>query len=203
MSTIWDRRARLYDVCEGSQLRRGTAKAKLFDHMQGRVLFVAIGTGVDIRFFPPHHEIFAADISQEMLRRAERRRMHYDGSLELVQADVMNLGFADESFDTVITSCTMCSVPDPVQALRELHRVLRPGGSILMFEHVRSRSAVFGLMLDLMTVWTRLGGTEMNRDTLGNARKAGFEITRIESAYLDIILALHGVRPRCAPQQSR
>ena len=195
MSTIWDRRAKLYDVCEGSQLRRGAAKARLFADMRGRVLFVAIGTGVDIRFLPPHHDIVAVDISSEMLRRAERRRMEYDGNLELVQADVMNLGFPDESFDTIVTSCTMCSVPDPVRALRQLYRVLRPGGSILMFEHVQSRSAVFGLMLDLMTLWTRIGGTEMNRDTMGNVRRAKFEITRVESVYLDIILAIQGVKP--------
>jgi len=196
MSTTWDRRARVYDVCEGSHLRRGAAKSRLFDNMQGRVLFMAIGTGVDILCFPPHREIVAVDISPEMLRRAERRRKDYIGSLELVQADVMDLGFSDESFDTVVTSCTMCSVPDPVLALRQLYRVLRPGGSILMFEHVRSRSAVFGVMLDLMTLWTRIGGTEMNRDTVKNVRNAGFEVTQVESVYLDIILAIHGVKPR-------
>jgi len=165
MPGIWDWRARIYDVCEGSGLRRGPAKAELFSGMRGRVLFVAIGTGLDIRHFPPDHEIVAVDISEEMLRRAEPRRLAYSGDLQLVRADAMALPFPDAAFDSVVTSCTMCSVPDPVRVLRELFRVLRPGGEILMFEHVRSQGRLFGLTLDLMTLWTRLAGTEMNRDS--------------------------------------
>jgi len=195
MRGVWELRARLYDVCEGSQLRRGAAKSALFQDMRGRVLFVAIGTGADIPHFPPGHKIVAVDISREMLRRAEVRRAKYAGNLQLVEADVMNLGFPDASFDTVATSCTFCSVPDPMRGLRELYRVLRPGGQLLMFEHVRSRTPILGLTLDLMTLWTRRLGTEMNRDTVGNVLKVGFRVTQIESVYLDIILAIRGTKP--------
>lgn len=195
MSGVWDLRARLYDICEGSGLRRGPSKAALFRHMKGRVLFAAIGTGADIAHFPPGQEIVAVDISKEMLRRAEARRTNYAGNLRLVEADAMNLEFPDASFDTVATSCTFCSVPDPLRGLREMYRVLRPGGQLLMFEHVRSHMPIFGLTLDLMTLWSRLFGTEMNRDTVGNVRKAGFEITKVESVYLDIILAIRGINP--------
>lgn len=195
MSGIWDLRARLYDVCESSELRRGPYKDQIFRGMRGRVLFVAVGTGADIRHFPRDRRIIGVDISREMLRRAARRRSDYDGSLEFVQADATRLCFPDDVFDSVVTSCTMCSVPHPVRALRELHRVLRPGGQLLMFEHVRSRNVLLGLVLDLMTLWTRLAGTEMNRDTVGNVRKAGFRISRVESVYLDIILAIHADKP--------
>jgi ubiquinone/menaquinone biosynthesis C-methylase UbiE len=194
MATIWDRRARSYDFCESSDLRRGRHKAALFRDMVGRVLFVAVGTGVDIKHFPPGREIVAIDISKEMLRRAEARGRDYRGVLRLVRMDATQLSFPDASFDTVVTSCTMCSVPDPVRVFRELHRVLRPSGELLMFEHVRSRNPVLGLVLDLMTLWTRRRGTEMNRDTLSNAVAAGFRITRVESVYLDIILAVHTVK---------
>lgn len=195
MSGVWDLRARLYDVCEGSTLRRGPAKSALFRDMEGRVLFVAVGTGVDIAQFPPGLEIVAVDINREMLRRAEKRRKTYKGDLKLVEADVSDLKFADASFDTTVTSCTFCSVPEPVCALRELYRVLRPGGTLLMFEHVRSRNPIFGFTLDLMTLWTRRLGTEMNRDTVRNVLNAGFQITHIDSVYLDIILAIRGRRP--------
>ncbi|HKQ47558.1 MAG TPA: class I SAM-dependent methyltransferase [Phycisphaerae bacterium] len=198
MSSVWDLRARLYDVCEGSTLRRGPAKSTLFRDMEGRILFVAVGTGVDIAQFPPGRRIVAVDISNEMLRRAERRQKRYNGDLKLVEADAMDLTFLDASFDMAVTSCTFCSVPDPVRALRELYRVLRPGGKLLMIEHVRSRNTIFGLTLDLMTLWTRRLGTEMNRDTVSNVLKAGFEITSIDSVYLDIILAIRGRKPRSA-----
>lgn len=194
MSRIWDLRARFYDVCEGSHLRRGPHKAALFRDMSGRVLFEAVGTGVDIQHFPPDREIIGIDISEEMLRRAKPRAERYRGRLELLRMDAQALAFPDDYFDTAVTSCTMCSVPNPLRALREIRRVLRPGGQLLMFEHVRSRNYVLGLVLDLMTLWTRLSGTEMNRDTLRNVESAGFRITRVRSVYLDIILVIHAVK---------
>lgn len=194
MSTIWDRRAKLYDLFEGSDLRRGSAKSALFHEMAGRVLFVAVGTGIDIRHFPPDHQIVAIDISGEMLKRSQSRKHGYRGDLSFVQGDALNLSFGNAAFDTVVTSCTMCSVPEPKRALGELYRVLRPGGQLLMFEHVRSRNPVLGLILDLMTVQTRREGTEMNRDTLKNVITAGFQITRVDSVFLDIILSVHALK---------
>lgn len=195
MTGVWDLRARVYDVCEGSQLRRGAQKERLFRSMRGRILFVAVGTGLDIPRFPPGQHVVGVDISAGMLRRAQRRRRAYAGELVFVQADVERLCFAESSFDTAVSSCTLCSVPHPVQALQELYRVLRPGGRLLMFEHVRSHSWPLGLALDVMTLWTRLFGTAMNRDTVANLRAAGFKIVDIESVYLDIILSIRALRP--------
>ena len=194
MSGVWEKRARFYDLFEGSDLRRGRAKAELFRRMEGRVLFVALGTGLDVKHFPPDREIVAIDISDEMLRRAAPRCKRYSGNLGLVQGDALNLCFPDGAFDTVVTSCTMCSVPDPGRSLDELHRVLRPGGKLLMFEHMRSRKPILGYALDLMTLWTRCGGTEMNRRTLEHTRAANFRITKVESVFLDIILAIHATK---------
>lgn len=202
MTIAWDWRVRLYDFREASCFRRGPAKAALFADMRGKVLFVAAGTGTDFAAFPPDMDITAIDISDEMLRRAAKRARAYNGTLRLLKADALALPFPDSSFDTVVTSCTMCSVPDPVRALRELHRVLRPEGQLLMFEHVRSRQVLLGWTLDLMTLWTRRTGTEMNRDTLTNTRTAGFRITDVQSAYLDIILAVRAVRATADPPRS-
>jgi len=196
MATIWDKRARLYDTFEASDLRRGPARESLFREMTGRVLFIAVGTGMDIKHFPPGCEIVAIDISEEMLRRAVPRAQKYPGELRLVRTDALRLCFADESFDTVATSCTMCSVPDPQQAFREIRRVLRPGGKLLMFEHVRSRNPILGLTLDLMTLFTRRNGTAMNRRTVETAIATGFTIINVETVFLDIILAVCGEKPR-------
>ena len=194
--SVWDARARLYDALEGSDLRRAAPKRALFHRMRGRTLFVAVGTGLDIAHFPPGLDITAIDISEAMLSRARMRQHRYGGGLRLELQDAAELPYADGCFDTVATSCTLCSVPDPRRVLRELHRVLRPDGRLLLFEHVRSRHAPLALVLDLMSRWSRRGGTDMSRDTLAAVRDAGFEVLRVESVFLDIILAAEARRPR-------
>lgn len=194
MRSIWERRARLYDLCEGSDLRRGAHKKALFRRIHGRTLFLAIGTGLDIRHLPIGPVIVAVDISSAMIEKSRRRAEAFAGNLELVQGDATSLCFPDGSFDTIVTSCTMCSVPSPAMVFSELYRVLRPGGRLLMFEHVRSSNPILGAVLDSMTIATRRRGTEMNRDTLSTAVKAGFRILRVEPIFLDIILAAEAVR---------
>jgi ubiquinone/menaquinone biosynthesis C-methylase UbiE len=144
--------------------------------MRGATLMVAAGTGNDFRFFPSGQSIIAIDISRKMLERAAQKAATYEGSLELRQMDVTQLEFPDNTFDTLVTVCTFCSVPRPIAGLRELHRVLKPEGQILMFEHVRSRIGPLGIMLDLMTPLSRRLGPDLNRDTVGNVQKAGFRI---------------------------
>jgi len=160
---------------------------------------MAVGTGIDLKHFPAHADVTAIEISAEMLARAAPRGVQCPCELRLVRADALNLPFAYGAFDTAVTSCTLCSVPDPGRALQEVHRVLRPGGKLLLFEHVRSRNWCFGLALDAMTLWTRLAGTEMNRDTVASVRRAGFEIRRIDSVFLDIILSIQAVKNLPSP----
>jgi ubiquinone/menaquinone biosynthesis C-methylase UbiE len=130
-----------------------------------------------------------------MVEAARARAIEYDGSLSLQQADVQLLPFADSSFDTIATASTFCSVADPVQGLKELYRVLKPGGAMLMFEHVRSRKPLLGLSLDFLTLATRYVGPAMNRDTVGNVQRAGFVVDRVVCAYLDIFLAIEAHKP--------
>ena len=192
----WDRVSGSFDfVSFGDDQRLGPHKRRLFEKMHGAILMVAAGTGNDFRFFPPGHSIIAIDISPKMLERAKRKADAYQGKIELRQADVCELEFPDDSFDTVATVCTFCSVPKPVAGLRELYRVLKPGGQILMFEHVRSRIGPLGVFLDLMTPLSRILGPDLNRDTVGNVQKAGFRIRREENVYLDIVKIIEGVKP--------
>lgn len=191
----WDAASRSFDfISFGDDHRLGPHKRRLFAKMHGAILMVAAGTGNDFRFLPTGQSILAIDISPRMLERAEKKAAQYQGKIELRQMDVCQLPLPDSSFDSVVTVCTFCSVPEPVVGLRELYRVLKPGGHILMFEHVRSRIGPLGILLDLMTPLSRRVGPDLNRDTVGNVQKAGFRIRREENVYLDIVKSIEGVK---------
>lgn len=196
-SRKWDKAARGYDLMNGfgPEWRWAPWKRRLFSEMSGRVLFLAIGTGQDIQFFPPGREIVGLDISARMLAAATTRAHAYDGSLELRRLDVHDLDYPDGSFDQVFTSCTFCSVPDPVGGLKAVRRVLKQGGTLGMFEHTRSRLFPFGVMLEVMTLLTRRFGPEMNRDTVTNVARAGFTNVRVEPVYLDVVKIIRAVGP--------
>jgi len=184
----WNRAAKSLDAgSRGDHLRYGVHKRHLFSKARGRTLLVAAGTGLDFRYLPAHIEVVAIDFSPRMLDHAEKRVGESAAPLELVEADVTKLDFEDGSFDTVLTSCTFCSVPDPVRGLREIRRVLRDPGRLLMFEHVRPSSPYFGLMMDLMNPLVRMLGPEVNRRTADNIRAAGFGLTREFNVFLDMV----------------
>ncbi len=190
----WDSASRSFDLLSfADDWRLGPYKRRLFAKIRGATLMVAAGTGNDFKFFPPGHRILAIDISPAMLARAARKAAHYQGEIELQQMDVCALPFPDASFDTVVSVCTFCSVPRPIAGLRELHRVLRRDGQLLMFEHVRSKIGPLGIFLDLMTPLSRRFGPDLNRDTVENVRAAGFEIRREENVYLDIVKIIEAV----------
>lgn len=190
----WDRASRAYDFATRSdEWRYGAAKRRLFESMRGRCLMLAAGTGRDFRFFPPSLRITAIDISGGMLAQSVRPAGAYAGRLDLAQMDAQSLAFPDARFDTIATVCTFCSVPDPVRGLRELHRVLAPGGRLLAFEHVRSRLGPIAVMQDLMTPLSRRFGPDLNRDTLGNLARAGFRVLREENVYLDVVKAIEAI----------
>lgn len=186
----WNRVAKHFDTMSGfgPEKRWAPYKRALFSRMgTGRILFVAIGTGLDIQFFPPGRDIVGVDISDRMLKKAQPRASAYPGKLELRQADVHELPFADEEFDQIFTSCTFCSVPRPVAGLRALHRVLKQDGELHMFEHTGSRYFPFNAMMHMMTVLTRSIGPEMNRPTVENVMAAGFRLTQVNHVYLDVV----------------
>ncbi len=194
----WDKAAASLDLMTGTgELKRWLPfKSALFSHMQpGNILFASLGTGLDIPAFPPGMTITAIDISPEMLKRAQPRINDYDGEIQAELVDVHELPYPDNHFDQVFTSCTFCSVPNPVAALQALNRVLKPGASLCMFEHTGSRYFPFKYMLDFMTLITSKIGPDMNRNTVGNVRAAGFEVTEVNNLFLDIVKTIKAIKP--------
>lgn len=195
----WDKASRTFDLMTFADDRRfGPHKQRLFSRVAGATLMVGVGTGNDFKFLPKGLSVLGIDISSKMLERAGPKAAPYDGTIELRQMDVCHLALPDESFDTVTSACTFCSVPQPLVGLRELYRVLKPGGQLLMFEHVRSNIGPLGLFLDLMTPLASRVGPALNRDTVGNVQKSGFRLRRVENVYLDIVKMIEAVKAPAA-----
>lgn len=193
----WDKMAPNFEVMagKGAEKRWRPAKQELFSHMRGRILFLALGTGLDIETFPPGQTVTAIDISPLMLEQARPRMDQYQGEISAQVMDVHDMSFEDASFDQVFTSCTFCSVPDPVAGLRALRRVLKPGGELFMFEHTGSKVYPFKIMMDLMTMLTRRIGPDMNRTTVDNVLAAGYELHEVNNLFLDVVKTIKAINP--------
>jgi len=195
----WDKLAPNFDVMagEGGERRWRKAKSYLYSAMgEGDILFMALGTGQDIAAFPTGKTITAIDISPKMLEIAAHRVAGYDGRIDAQQMDILAPTFAPESFDQVFTSCTFCSVPTPVEGLKQVYNLLRPGGELLMFEHTQSNYFPFNVMLSVMTYLTNKIGPDMNRNTVANVRAAGFEVEQVENVFIDVVKIIRARKPK-------
>ncbi len=193
----WNRMARTYDFMTGigPDKRWGPYKKELFSPMEGRILFLALGTGLDIQFFPPGQDITAIDISPKMLAAASERVAAYPGKLQALEMDVHDLKFDDCTFDQVYTSWTFCSVPNPIEALKLLSRIMKPGAELRMFEHTGSTYFPFKQMFDLLNPLASRNGPNVNRPTVANVEAAGFVIRDVRHVYLDVVKTIHAVKP--------
>jgi len=194
----WDRASRTFDLMSayGPEWRWRPAKLRLFERMNpdAKILFLALGTGLDISCFPPGRDITAIDISPKMVERAKERVAAYDGNMTAQVMDVHAMDFPDDSFDQVFTSCTFCSVPNPVAGLLALRQVLQPGGELHMFEHTGSRLFPFSAMMKLMSPLASKFGPELDRDTVANVRAAGFHLVEVNNIFLDTVKTIHAVK---------
>jgi ubiquinone/menaquinone biosynthesis C-methylase UbiE len=183
--------APVYDRCTAPFERRSLGRWRRAAWAEvpagGTGLEVGAGTGPNLSHHPALARTVATDLSPAMLRRAAARP---ERSAPLLACDAMALPFRDASFDWAVATLVFCEVPDPVAGLREIGRVLRPGGVLVLLEHVRP-SGVAGLAADLLTrITAPLWGEHFDRDAEAAARRAGFALLRRRRLWGDAVVLL-------------
>lgn len=156
--------------------------------VEGEVLEIAVGSGRNLPVYPKGTSLKAIEFSPEMLKLAKERAAELGSDADLRLGDAQALEFPDESFDTVVCTLALCTIPDPARAVSEAYRVLRPGGTFRALEHVRSPSLlVRGVQRALDPLSVRFAADHVVREPLDYLRPAGFEIEHLERSKLGIV----------------
>jgi SAM-dependent methyltransferase len=162
-------------------------RRKLVPLASGTVLEVGIGSGINLPLYGRDVEaLVAVDPSLEIWRLARRRVSRVPFPVEFLQCSAEQIPLEDKIVDTVVTTWTLCTVPDPLRALGEMKRVLKPEGQVIFVEHGRSPDArVLVWQNRLNPLWNRIGGgCNLNRKIDALIREAGLRISRIETGYV-------------------
>jgi ubiquinone/menaquinone biosynthesis C-methylase UbiE len=178
--------AALYDPIGASMERRwmGRRRRRLLAGARGAVLEIGGGTGANLAHYRSVDRVTIAEPDPFMRKRIGPKLENARVPVEVSEAGAEALPFPDGSFDTVVSTFVLCTVPDQEAALDEVRRVLRPGGRLLFIEHVRAAGSMARWQDRLEPLWRRLlGGCHPNRDTVAAIEEAGFEIETFESFY--------------------
>ena len=194
----WDKHAKSYDRQMTFFDRRlfGDTRPWVCAKARGDVLEVAIGTGLNLPHYPPEVRLTGIEYSPAMLAIARRRAAELGRDVDLRDGDAHRLQFPDGSFDTVVCTYSLCAIPDEQRAVAEMIRVLRPGGTLLLADHVASsarpvRAAQW--LLELVTV--PHGGEHYLRRPLHTVQAAGLSIDAHDRFKLGIVERLAARKP--------
>lgn len=188
----YNRISRVYDLIELPMeiLFFSRWRKRLFSLVEPkeRLLEVGVGTGKNLNYYPSGLDATAIDISEGMLRGAIMRRSRLNINVSLKLMDAEHLEFENRRFDTVIATFVFCSVPDPVKGLKELSRVCKDQGKIILLEHMRPNRIPVGWLFDLLNpLIVRVMGVNINRRTVENIKKARLSIEKEEDLLSDIV----------------
>jgi ubiquinone/menaquinone biosynthesis C-methylase UbiE len=194
---LQDRAAPHYDrqigVVERALL--GDGRAWVCGQARGDVLELAVGTGRNLPYYPESVTLTGVELSGQMLARARARARELGREADLRLGDAQALELPDGSFDTVVCTLGLCTIPDPGRAVAEAHRVLRAGGRLLLLEHVRSpHRPVRAVQRALEPVAVRLAADHLTREPLEHLRAVGFAIQQVERSRLGLVERVRAFR---------
>ena len=190
-SASYDRQMRFFD-----RILFGDSRAWVCSQAAGDTLEVGIGTALNLPLYPPGTRLTGVDISPAMLKIAENRARQLHRAADLREADACALPFPDASFDTVVCTFSLCAIPGYQRAVAEMHRVLRPGGLLLLADHVAGSAwAVRAIQRLLETVTVPTGGEYFLRRPLRQVQAEGLQIEQRERFKLGIVERIAARKP--------
>lgn len=165
-----------------AQKVEGPYRQRIASTARGEVLEIGAGTGFNFPHYREASRVVAIEPDENMRRYAHGRATAAAVAIEVVPGNAHDVGFPDDSFDTVLFSLVLCSIPDVDRALSEAKRVLRPGSEVRFYEHVRSKDPSVAARQDRwLKPWRAFNrGCHPNRDTVGALERAGFTFTELE-----------------------
>ncbi len=190
----YDKKAKSYDLMMAPMEKIGMLKWRktLVTKAKGLVLEAGVGTGANLIHYSSDVKVIGVDFSPKMLEIAAQKLPHVLAEIELKLADIQELPFPDNTFDTVITACVFCSVPDAQKGFQELRRVVKPEGNLYLLEHVRSEGTVLGKIMDWINPLTvKHSGVNINRRTEKSITLASMKIVKVEALFSDIVKLIH------------
>jgi ubiquinone/menaquinone biosynthesis C-methylase UbiE len=194
----WEREAPTYDRRMGffERVLFGDGREWVCSRASGEVLEVAVGTGRNFTFYPQGVQLSGIDLSPAMLRIARKRAEELGVDADLREGDAQQLPFADASFDTVVCTLSLCAIPDDRRAIAEMKRVLRPGGRLLLLDHVRASSKVWlAVQRVLEPLSRRFSCDHLLRRPLEHVLAEGFEVEQRERSKAGIVERLSARKP--------
>jgi ubiquinone/menaquinone biosynthesis C-methylase UbiE len=187
MVQIFDRQAKQYGGRrEGRKLQEW--RQSLVGKATGRVLELAVGAGANFPHYPPGVRLTATDFSEAMLQESRKTARRCGLDAEFICSDNEGMAFAEHSFDTVVSTLSLCAYDDPLKVLQNMKRWCRPGGQILLMEHGISPNLPLSLVQKAADpLLYRINGCHHSRDILGLVREAGLSIQRTESYWVGMV----------------
>ncbi|CAB49811.1 class I SAM-dependent methyltransferase [Pyrococcus abyssi] len=171
-------------------------REKAVKRVSGKVLEIGVGTGKTLKYYPRNVELYAIDGSEEMLKVARERAKSLGINAKFIRAEAENLPFPNDFFDYVVSSFVFCTVPNPERAMKEIVRVLKPGGGAIFLEHTLSDSTVLNLffLMPLELILSPLLDDSTTRETHKLVRKF-LEVEKEESYYRGIVRLIVARKP--------
>jgi len=194
----WDEHAGTYDRGMQFAERRILRDTREWacSRATGRTLEVAVGTGLNLRHYAPGTDLTAIDLSPRMLAIARNRAADLGLRVDFREGTAVPLDFADGSFDTVICTLALCSIPDEKAAVSEMIRVLRPGGRLVLADHVASSLAPVRWLQRAVELWSiRSAGEHFTRRPIRQVYAAGLQVVEHERFLAGVIERLVAIKP--------